>query len=408
MNKRVLYISYDGLLDPLGQSQIIPYIQNIAKNNSIYKVISFEKSNRFAEYDNDKRKIYNINDLSWKPLIFSERFGIFGKLIDLAKMFSVSIFYILSNNLDTVHARGHPSALTALIIKKVLLFKKIKFIFDFRGLWADERVEKGGWDLTKKIHFLQYKIFKNLEKLMLKNATSTVVLTNKLKRCLNKIAGTDLKKVYVIPCCADYDFFIPEDHSENKATRQSLNIPIESFVIGYVGSIGNMYNIDLFYKLIEIAQNEIENCYGLVMTNDINLANEKLKQTLSSNLQQKIINISVKRQDVPKYFNVMNVSTIFLNDSYSRLGTSPTKFAESLALGIPVICSENIGDLKEHVKLFEGGYIINISQDKALGELTKRLHKLKYVDAQKLREKSRKIYSLDSAVKIYNQLYSEL
>jgi len=27
MNKRVLYLSYDGLTDPLGQSQILPYVK---------------------------------------------------------------------------------------------------------------------------------------------------------------------------------------------------------------------------------------------------------------------------------------------------------------------------------------------------------------------------------------------
>ena len=45
MNKKNLhhlFLTYDGLLDPLGRSQIIPYLKSIANNERIIKVISFE------------------------------------------------------------------------------------------------------------------------------------------------------------------------------------------------------------------------------------------------------------------------------------------------------------------------------------------------------------------------------
>ena len=41
--KRVLYISYDGLTDPLGQSQILPYLQHLAKESYQFTILSFEK-----------------------------------------------------------------------------------------------------------------------------------------------------------------------------------------------------------------------------------------------------------------------------------------------------------------------------------------------------------------------------
>ena len=47
MNKKKfhhLFLTYDGLLDPLGRSQIIPYLKSIAKQERKIKVISFEKS----------------------------------------------------------------------------------------------------------------------------------------------------------------------------------------------------------------------------------------------------------------------------------------------------------------------------------------------------------------------------
>ena len=39
---KILYISYDGLLEPLGQSQILSYLKILSKDFSI-SVLSFEK-----------------------------------------------------------------------------------------------------------------------------------------------------------------------------------------------------------------------------------------------------------------------------------------------------------------------------------------------------------------------------
>ena len=43
--KSVLYLSYDGMTDPLGQSQVIPYLSHISENFKI-TIISFEKKKK--------------------------------------------------------------------------------------------------------------------------------------------------------------------------------------------------------------------------------------------------------------------------------------------------------------------------------------------------------------------------
>ena len=39
----VLYLSYDGALDPLGQSQVVPYVIGLASLGFRMRLISFEK-----------------------------------------------------------------------------------------------------------------------------------------------------------------------------------------------------------------------------------------------------------------------------------------------------------------------------------------------------------------------------
>ena len=44
----VLYISYDGMTDPLGQSQVLPYLTGLSKKGFNIILISFEKQERFT------------------------------------------------------------------------------------------------------------------------------------------------------------------------------------------------------------------------------------------------------------------------------------------------------------------------------------------------------------------------
>ena len=46
---KVLYFSYDGLLDPLGQSQIVPYVSAISATGCSLTIVSYEKVERTKE-----------------------------------------------------------------------------------------------------------------------------------------------------------------------------------------------------------------------------------------------------------------------------------------------------------------------------------------------------------------------
>ena len=55
MNKLIsIYISFDGLSDPLGQSQIIPYLEKIKLKNN-FKIFTMEKKNIQKSYFKKKK-----------------------------------------------------------------------------------------------------------------------------------------------------------------------------------------------------------------------------------------------------------------------------------------------------------------------------------------------------------------
>lgn len=138
---RPLYITYDGLLDPLGASQILPYLKGIAAVQRGMVVLSFEKAERTAKNQETMAAVLQMHGIQWKPLRFTTSLGIFGKARDLAKMYFWGARLAIKHEVHAVHTRGHPAAQIGLFIKRLL---GAKLIFDFRGLWVDERVDKGG------------------------------------------------------------------------------------------------------------------------------------------------------------------------------------------------------------------------------------------------------------------------
>ena len=94
----VLYITYDGLLDPLGPSQILPYVKGISKHQDEVVIVSFEKSERLLHGKDALLSDLRNYSITWKPLLFTKRLGFLGKLMDLSRMY-LQAFLITCNTI---------------------------------------------------------------------------------------------------------------------------------------------------------------------------------------------------------------------------------------------------------------------------------------------------------------------
>lgn len=411
MNQSTLFISYDGLTDPLGSSQIIPYIKIISNSSEAMHVLSFEKENFFNEYSYPKTEANSIDlpkNVFLHPLKFTKNLGVFGKIFDLIKMYFLTINIILGNRINVIHARGHPTALIACSMKAIFLFRKLDYVFDFRGLWVDERVDKGSWNLNNSIHLLQFKIFKYFEKVMLRKASAIVVLTNSMKEELQRL-GFKKKYYEVIPCCCDFNKF-KINSKQRKLKRALLDIDQKDLLLGYVGSIGSMYRFDKLLTIFQRIANHKKNVFLLFLTNDPLKAKSLFTEFLPSEVFQKVIIKQAGYSEMPDYIATLDLSLFFLNHSYARLGTSPTKFAESLATGVPVICNSGIGDLDNHMANNPFGlsiseeYFNNTSDE----EFNTLISNILSIDKFEIRNHAKKIYDLSIANERYSRMYKYL
>src|SRR5689334_790538 len=85
--RRVLFISYNGMLDPLGQSQVLPYLRELAKRGVRFTLLSFERDKAFtadgiAQCEQLREKLKTEN-IEWHWLRYHQRPSIPATIYDV-------------------------------------------------------------------------------------------------------------------------------------------------------------------------------------------------------------------------------------------------------------------------------------------------------------------------------------
>jgi len=401
----VLYITYDGLLDPLGASQILPYVKGIARIQESVIVLSFEKAGRAEAGQDQKAKEITADGVEWKPIRFTAGYGPAGKLWDLLKMYFWAFFLCRKYSVDVIHARGHTAAQVGLFIKKL---SGIKLIFDFRGLWVDERVDKGGWNLSHPLHRLQYMHFKKIERKLLQCADQIVVLTNNVVKEVVRIGVILSSKVTVIPCCADFDHFTLSTVQSRVDARVDLHIPDDAIVLGYLGSVGRMYMLDRYFRFFELAASQQKNVHALIITQDIDILKRLMIDCLPVALHSRVAVLSSSRRELPEIIPAMDVLVSFILPSYARMAASPTKLAECFSTGIPAVCNFGVGDVADQIEQLGAGIIVDPASDADLCMASDRLDEISAMGGSRLRDKARLMLGLELAIERYLSVYSKI
>ena len=140
---KLLYISYDGLLEPLGQSQVLRYMEKLSLKHQIY-LISYEKHDDWAQGKkrNSLKKEMETAGIHWMPLRYHKHPSGFATTFDIFQGIMVGCWIAVRYRIQIVHARSYVPSVIALVLKKLF---RLKFIFDMCGFWADERVDGGLW-----------------------------------------------------------------------------------------------------------------------------------------------------------------------------------------------------------------------------------------------------------------------
>ena len=355
----VLYISYDGMTDPLGQSQVLPYLCGLSKEGFKFHLISFEKEEKFKIHREHIQAICDRNGIVWHPLKYTKKPPLLSTLYDVTRMRQLAKNLHQQHAFKIVHCRSYISALVGMGMKKRF---GTKFLFDMRGFWADERIDGNIWDLKNPIFKRVYSFFKKKEIQFFSTADYTISLTYNGKEEIESWSKfhTDPPKIEVIPCCVDLDVFDPTKIQQEKKEelRQQLGISATDFILGYVGSIGTWYMLSEMLDYFNILQKKNPTAKFLFVTGEN--PETILSKAAEKGIQSSSIRVtSCRHADVPLNISLFNLSVFFIRPTYSKKASSPTKQGEIMAMGIPLICNAGVGDTDLVVKKYDSGIVLN-------------------------------------------------
>ncbi len=405
MSKKILYISYDGMTDPLGQSQVIPYLRELTKLGFRFTLLSVEKKDKMAKNGEHVKQVLASAGIKWETLPFTSTPPVLSKLYDQIKLNTKASQLHKRHKYDLIHCRSYVAAEAGL-----KLFKRfnVPFLFDMRGFWVDERVDSGLWNLSNPLYKWFYKIYKRKEREYFAKSNHIISLTNKGKEELVKNYQVVVDKISVIPCCADLQHFDYRLITEEKKQeiRNQLNIDSSKKVLTYLGSLGGWYMTNEMLDFFAVLKAKIPEAIFLFITHDQSAGIIKL--AADRGIGTEYIRVqAAARNDVPLYLSISDWSIFFIKDVYSKKASSPTKQGEIMAMGIPIICND-IGDTGSIINESGVGLVIDKFEETNYSEIIQAMKGLLLTDKMLIRQSAEKYYDLKIGVITYNNVYQQI
>lgn len=395
---KVLYITYDGVLEPLGASQVLPYVRALARRGVAYTLLSFEKP---RDLDDDARmdalrESLAADGIAWIALRYHKRPSALATAFDIAHGALVAFRVVRRSDVCLIHARSYVAGVMAWLVTRVT---GARMLFDMRGFWVDERVEGGLWRREGRL----YRGAKRWERRLLRAADGVVVLSEAAVPYLTELAQAPVKApVRVVPTCVDLERFRPRDRGAARAER---DLPGDAFILIYVGSLGTWYLGPETFRLAQAVADVAPRFAFVVLTREV----EEAERLLPEGLRGRTRILSVPHAEVPGWLAAADAGLALVRPSFSKVASCPTKLGEYLACGLPVASTGGIGDV-DRILEAGGGVVLPGTGAAHLTAAAAALVGLAGDPdtAATCRRRAEEIFSLDAGVDRLQELYATL
>lgn len=352
---RTLYICYFGLREPLVQTQVLPYLRQLAAAGIKVHLLTFEPGLRETWSEEElgqQQEQLEAQGIAWSYLQYHKSPSVPATIYDILAGARLAARLVRQHNIDVLHARSHVPAVMGALVKR---WTGCRLIFDIRGFMPEEYVDAGLWPAGGVI----YRAVKATERWLLSSADAFVVLTERARDIL--LAGasdTDetSRPIEVIPCCMDAHRFEITDAELAKNVRLELGVA-DRRVIVYVGALGGWYLTDEMAQFFATAHRQDPKTFSLILTQSPPEMMSKRLRDLGIADKDYLIR-KVLPAEVPRYLRAADFSLSFIKPCFSKLGSSPTKIAEVLASGLPIVSNSEIGDLDAMIEGDRVGTIV--------------------------------------------------
>ena len=249
------------------------------------------------------------------------------------------------------------------------------------GFWADERVDGQLW----RANGLLYKTAKRCERWFFAEADAVVTLTWASVPQIRSWLGCRDVPIEVIPTCVEVDRF------DQRPVR-----PGGPHVV-WSGSVTTWYRFDLVSRVAAAIGWPLT-----VLTRQPDVA-----QARRAVAGYPAVVRSVSPEQIPDHLYAGDIGLCLITSSFSNLASAPTRFAEYLAAGMPVLVTTGVGDLEALVEDHGVGAVLRGEGAEALAQAAESLLELRDDPAlsARCRTVARERFDVDAGSSAYAELY---
>ena len=402
----ILYLTYDGLSDPLGQSQVIPYLLGWRKMGHEITIMSSEKKAK-PELIESISKLLNDQGITWKNIPYTKSPPVLSTVFDIFRMMRYCNQLIKESKFDIVHCRSYVPALIGEYLKRKT---GMRFIFDMRGFYADERIDGDIWNQNKLVYRLIYRYFKTKEAKFLSCADYTICLTDSARKEIETWRSIHNRPIpiEVLPCCVDTDYFHPDrvNPEELKSVAATLGIEKEDLVLSYLGAVGTWYLLDEMLDFFKQLLGRFPNAKFLFITHEQKEMIQK-KYRARGIPENRLIIVKADHSMVPTFLALSQLSIFFIKPVYSKKASSPAKMGEILSMGIPILWNSEVGDTTEIIGSTKTGAVLQAFNATDYDYLIDQIPELLKTPKMQMREAALTYFSLEKGVKKYTEIHKK-
>lgn len=402
MKPAVLYLSYDGVLEPLGESQVVSYLERLAEDHAI-TLLSFEKPEDAADSGRVAAMAMRLHTLhiEWVPLRYHKRPPVLSTAFDVIAGIVKARRIARRRGIQILHARSYVPSLIALGARSA---SGAAFLFDMRGFWVDEKVEAGHW---KPAGWL-YRLGKWWERRFLAAADAVVSLTAAGARAIPELGVTTRPgvPVEVIPTCADLHRFSPGPKDPELTGRLGLT---QQPVIGCVGTMGNWYLRQEMIECLAAFARAWPELQILIVTRDDRDAVRGDLETAGVPGGRLVVT-TASFEDMPRHVRLFDAGLFFIKPTFAKRASAATKLAEFLGCGVPVVINDGVGDSGTIVRDGRAGVVLGALDARSF-DASLALTRAVISDPEtpaRCRAVAEEVFDLASGADRYRQLYRRL
>jgi len=191
--------------------------------------------------------------------------------------------------------------------------------------------------------------------------------------------------------------------------RAELNLTGRRVIV-YLGSFGGWYMTDEMTEFLAVAHEQNPNVFSMILTQSPRQI--VIDRMSSLGIEEKNFLVTqVAPAEVPRYLKAADIAISFIKPCYSKQSSSPTKIAEYLASGLPIVCNAGVGDLDKLIEEKRVGTLLQEFTPHAYLKALKEIDIMRGDEnlAERMRGVARQEFDLVSVGRTrYRRLYERL